>query len=539
MTENAQRVDRIIIIVLVLLLMLLLILFLFPQNNIKTASENKPKEKLSVSDYNGKKIGIATGTNLEAESFRQFPDSEYFYFDGYPNLNTALLNYTIDAFLVDEPAMKSIHAANPDIDYIKERLTHNSYSFAFRKNDEQERILRNDFNDFMAEINENGIHDEIEEIWFGFDESRKVVDMSDLTGENGTIHVVTTSTDEPFSYIKDGQHVGYDIDVIVRYCRARGYALEIGDVAFQARIPALDSGRYEFTTTMNVTPEREESVLFSVPVSEGGIVVAVRSEDLGLMTAETAEPASPGERVSVFFENLRLSFEKNFIREQRWKLIFSGLGTTCFITFMSILIGAILSFLVCMFRLTGSRLANAISDIYVRLMQGIPTVILLMILYYVVLKNTGLQAVWIAIAGFTLNNVAYVSEMLYSGINSVNKGQREAALALGFSENQSFYRFVFPQALVRVLPVIRGEAINLLKSTSVAGYIAIQDLTKMSDIIRSRTFEAFFPLTVTALIYFLLSWIIAVIADALLNKLDRRRSGRRDRNTTGGEGNVQ
>lgn len=104
--------------------------------------------------------------------------------------------------------------------------------------------------------------------------------MSGLSGENGTIHVITTSTDEPFSYIKDGKHVGFDIDIAVRFCRAYGYRIEIGDVDFQARIPALASGQYEFTTSMIVTPEREEAVLFSEPVSSGGIVVAVRTEDL-------------------------------------------------------------------------------------------------------------------------------------------------------------------------------------------------------------------------------------------------------------------
>ena len=93
------------------------------------------EKTVTYEDYNGKNIGILTGTNMEAESFKYFPDSKYFYYDGYPNLNTALENGVIDAYLADEPAMKSIHAQQPQISYIKERLTHNEYSFAFRKND--------------------------------------------------------------------------------------------------------------------------------------------------------------------------------------------------------------------------------------------------------------------------------------------------------------------------------------------------------------------------------------------------------------------
>ena len=143
-----------------------------------------------------------------------------------------------------------------------------------------------------------------------------------------------------------------------------------------------------------------------------------------------------------------------------------------------------------------------------------------MILYYVVFGKSGMGAVWVAIIGFSLNFAAYASEILRSGIDSVDGGQREAALALGFSENQAFFRFIFPQAVCRQLPVYRGEVISLLKSTSVVGYIAIQDLTKMSDIIRSRTYEAFFPLIATAIIYFLLAYIISVTLNAALKAID-------------------
>lgn len=124
--------------------------------------------------------------------------------------------------------------------------------------------------------------------------------------------------------------------------------------------------------------------------------------------------------------------------------------------------------------------------------------------------------------GFSLNFAAYTSETLRSGIESIDSGQREAALALGYSEHQAFFRFIFPQAAVWQLPVYRGEIISLLKNTSIVGYIAIQDLTKMSDIIRSRTFEAFFPLIVTAIIYFILAWIISLILKTVLKQIDPR-----------------
>ena len=153
-------------------------------------------------------------------------------------------------------------------------------------------------------------------------------------------------------------------------------------------------------------------------------------------------------------------------------------------------------------------------------------VVLLMILYYIVFGRSGLPAVWVAVIGFTLNFGAYVSEIMRSGIGSIDGGQREAALALGYTENKAFFKFIFPQAAVRQLPVYRGEVISLLKSTSVVGYIAIQDLTKMSDIIRSRTYEAFFPLIITAVIYFILAWLLSLLLKLLLRQIDPRKHKR-------------
>ena len=524
--RKAQRTDRIIIAVLLIAAVCLIAWIAAGSGKGSSGGAEEAASEVTYEDYNGKKIGILTGTNMEQASFEYFPDSEYFYYDGYPNMNAALENGMIDAYLGDEPALKSIHAEQPQIDYIKDRLTDNRYSFAFRKNDPDEKKLLDQFNEFLRGIKADGTYDDIDATWFGIDEDKKVVDMSDLTGENGTIRVITTSTDEPFSYIKDGKNVGYDIDVAVRFCRAYGYAVKIVDVDFQARIPALDSGQGEFTTTMNVTPEREEAVLFSEPVSEGGIVVAVRSEDLAGTANASDDEVAPE---TGFLEGIANSFEKTFIRENRWKLILQGMGTTCLITALSAFFGTLLAFGVCMFRRTRSNLANRLSDGYVRILQGTPMVVVLMILYYVIFGKMGVKPIWVAVIGFTLNLGAYGSEIMRSGIESIDRGQWEAALALGYSERQAFFDFIFPQAAVRFLPVYRGELVSLLKSTSIVGYISIMDLTKMSDIIRSRTYDAFFPLITTALIYFALAWVITLLMKFLLNRIDWKTGRERAR----------
>ncbi|MBR1471214.1 MAG: transporter substrate-binding domain-containing protein, partial [Lachnospiraceae bacterium] len=266
--------------------LILLLSMLFCERTM--AAEEEPPTEPAWQEYNGKRIGVLTGTLMENAAFTYFPDSEYFYYNSYPDCNAALLAGKIDAYLGDEPGLKTIHAEQPQIDYIHERITNQDYSFAFRKDDPESAALCEEFNAFLAKIRADGTLQEMDDIWMGIDENRKVVDMEGLSGENGTIRVITTSTDMPWSYIKDGKNVGYDIDLVVRFCRDRGYALELGDADFSARIPAVQTGKYDFTTDMNVTPERREEVLFSDPTSTGGIVLAVLASDLPKQAAAGA-----------------------------------------------------------------------------------------------------------------------------------------------------------------------------------------------------------------------------------------------------------
>ena len=143
-----------------------------------------------------------------------------------------------------------------------------------------------------------------------------------------------------------------------------------------------------------------------------------------------------------------------------------------------------------------------------------------MILFYIVFGKVDIDGIWVAVIGFGLNLSAYAGEMLRSGINSVPSGQTEAALALGYTKGRAFFRFVLPQAVRSILPVYRGELIGLLKSTSIVGYIAIGDLTKASDLVRSRTYESFFPIITTAFIYFVASWLLAFALERLGRRLD-------------------
>jgi len=466
-------------------------------------------------DYNGKRLGIQTGPFMEDIAKEYFPDSECLLFNSYTDCISALIAGKIDAYLGDEPGLKAVHAEQPEIDYIHDRITQNSYSFAFRKNDPESAALCGELNDFLARSWKDGTMQELDDIWFGVDEDRKVVDLDGLTGKNGTIKVVTTSTDAPFSYIKDGKNVGYDIDLVARFCRDRGYSLELGDVDFAGRIPAIASGKYDFTTDMNVTPEREEQVLFSNPTSYGGVVLGVLAKDLKAAEQNTAvTDQTAGEEASgtSFFASVAESFRKTFIREDRYKLFISGVVTTLIITLLSILFGTTLGFALFMMCRNGNPAANIITRFGLWLVQGMPMVVLLMILYYIIFGKVSINGILVAVIGFTLTFGAAVFGLLRMGVGAVDGGQYEAACALGYPDRRIFFRIILPQALPHVLPAYRGEIVGLIKATAIVGYIAVQDLTKMGDIVRSRTYEAFFPLIAVTVIYFLLEELVGFLA---------------------------
>lgn len=208
-------------------------------------------------------------------------------------------------------------------------------------------------------------------------------------------------------------------------------------------------------------------------------------------------------------------------------MILEGLEVTILITIIAAIMGTILAFPVCFIRRSKSLFWQAIGKIYVSLMQGMPILVILMLLYYVVFAKIDINAVLIAVLGFGLNFAAYVGEMLRTGIASIPKGQTEAAYALGFSPSKTFLKIILPQAMRHILPIYRGEFINMLKMTSIVGYIAIQDLTKMSDIIRSRTYEAFFPLISTAIIYFVIAWLLTLGLELIERKLDPKMKQRK------------
>ena len=222
-------------------------------------------------------------------------------------------------------------------------------------------------------------------------------------------------------------------------------------------------------------------------------------------------------------QTLQDKFYGNFIEKNRWEYILDGLGVTLQVTFFAVIIGIVIGFLIAIIRSTYDKtgrlkILNAICKIYLTVIRGTPVVVQLLIIYFVIFGSSDISKVLVAIMAFGFNSGAYVAEIFRSGIMSIDNGQFEAGRSLGFNYVQTMIHIIMPQAFKNVLPALGNEFIVLLKETSVSGYIALQDLTKGGDIIRSRTYDAFMPLIAVALIYL----IMVMIVTKLVNLLERR-----------------
>lgn len=260
-----------------------------------------------------------------------------------------------------------------------------------------------------------------------------------------------------------------------------------------------------------MTPERKESVNFSDPYMNADVVMAYYEKD----------------GMESFFSNLGESFEKTFIREGRWKLILEGVVTTVIISVFAVLGGTVLGFALYLAARSKykalSKTTRIFARIYSKLIAGTPTLVILMLLFYVVFGQIDVDGIIVATVGFAFIFGAFVYGQLELTVDGVDKGQTEAAYALGYSRNKTFFRIILPQAMKMFVPVYSAEIVGLIKATSVVGYIAVNDLTKMGDIIRSNTYEAFFPLIAVAVIYFMITWGIAALLGILKRKTEPKR----------------
>ena len=470
-------------------------------------------ELTEYSELSGKTVSMLTGAPFEELVKSKAPDvREFTFYNSTPDMIEALKTKKTDAFLMNNAVSQLVLNRNPDLALFPQNLQDGEFGIAFAKGNNR----RDEWQAAYDSIPKAKIQKAWDK-WTGADDSIKNLPEQDWAGSNGTVRVAACDTLEPMSYVGgDGELKGFDLEVILMVARELDVKVEFTGMEFSAILAAVQSGKADMGAgSIIITAERAEAVDF-LEYYPAAFVLVVRT--VATSQAEAVQNDSiPGK--------IRDSFNKTFVREDRWKLFVGGIGTTLLITLLTLLFGTILGFAVFMLCRRENPVANRITHFCLWLVQGMPMVVLLMILYYLIFGSFAISGIVVAVIGFTLTFGSAVFGLLRMGVGVIDRGQYEAAYALGYSDYRTFFKVVLPQALPHVFPAYKGEVVGLIKATAIVGYIAVQDLTKMGDIVRSRTYEAFFPLIAVTVFYFVLEGVIgALIRRININLNPKRRT---------------
>lgn len=461
-----------------------------------------------IDELNGATIGVQTAVLYEELVVDRLPDTTFQYYTMPNDMILALKAGKISAYLIEDVGFGVQKLNHPELEKLNETAGSINASCIFGDNENKDRLLY-ELNTFINKCKNTGVSSEMYSYWIeNFDPVNSTCDTGGFTGENGKIKVAVEGGYEPFSFLSNGKLSGYDVDFVCRFCREYGYTPEFFEVPFESIAPGVETGKYDIGMNIVVSEERNENGTLSEIYYSCPVVLVVLGED------KTEQS---------FFQKIENSFYKTFIRENRWKLFVSGAGETILITICSILAGTIIGFAVFILCRRGNPIAIKVTDFFLWLTHGMPTVLLLMILYYIVFGSSGLSGMWVSVIGFSLMFSCSMFDMLDVGYKAVGKGQTEASRALGYSDSQMFFRILLPQAAQHFLPIYRNEIVTLIKESSVVGYIAVLDLTKISDLVRSRTYEAFFPLIFTAVMYFLIAGVLTSLVKKIEISINPRR----------------
>lgn len=475
----------------------------------ETPEESGPKMK-SIEDIKTKRIGVLLGSIHDSYVTRTFPGATILQYQNLSDMLFGLNTDKADVAFMDHTGLKDIFSKNPELDVLVENVFAVDIAAGFnQKNDS----LRLQFNTFLKEIRSNGVYKDMEDRWI----TKGLTEMPVITGPkaNGELRVgIVSDLGLPTTIIQDGRLIGFDIELGQRFAAYTGKEYVPVDLQFAAMLASVSTDKIDIiTSSLMITEERKKQIDFSDPYYNSGVSIIAKQNNIDRPFAmndnKTGGGNESGIREKTIFRTISDSFYNNIILEKRYLHIFDGLAVTIIISILAAILGTLIGALVCYMRMSKTRFLSELAKIYIWLLRGTPVLVLLMIIYYVVFASVNINPVVVAVIAFGLNFGAYVSEMFRTSIESIDKGQTEAATAGGFTKIQTFLFIILPQALRSILPVYKGEFISLIKMTSIVGYIAVQDLTKASDIIRSRTFDAFFPLIMVAVIYLFLAWLLS------------------------------
>jgi len=469
----------------------------------------------SIDDLDGKTVSTLSGSVQDLLLTDKCPTSEILRSDSDTDVYMMVETGKAVATVTSEISWRMAKAGFKNLIQVGEGINPQPIGYIARKGNGD---LLERFNAFLTDYISNNDMQAIIDEWSDIDGGRRMPDPSEVSGESGTIRFAVSAIIPPYNFIRNGKVCGAEAEILALFAKSENMKWEFIDVNFSGLITCVQSGKADMgASIMCITPERQQSVDFSIPWSVEQSILLVNSKYV------PEELLSENDSEQSFWESTKESFEKSLIREERWKMLLKGLGSTLLISLLAAIFGTLLGILLCYTSMHRSKLLSKASNVYIEFMRCMPQVVFLMIMFYVVFAKSELSGIWVAIIAFALCFASYTSVIFRSTVQSIDKGQSEAAWSMGFGKVKAFWHVILPQVIQRALPIYKGEVIGLVKATSIVGYIAVFDLTKAGDIIRSRTYEAFFPLILVTIIYFLVIWILSSLLKGIESTTQPKR----------------
>ena len=470
----------------------------------------------SYEELEGTVIGTYQGATVETILSAHAEECGYKveYHTEPASIIQGLKNGSIDLMTVRFPEFKAYMHSIPGLYQVWDSLlVDNQFALFSMKNIE----LKNQFDEWLGLPETQQMIQGSKDYWFRpYGSPDPAAKDYDVPAEGAPIRVASSFTVVGTTYISNGKPAGVDMDVLYEFAKYVGRPVELLNMPTLSILAAVQTGQIDMGISgisRRQDGSMNENMLVSEPYNRASHALVGYSEELAAQ--QMKEAGLYKERN--FFSNTFDAFRRTFVEEDRWKMIAGGLWLTVRISLYALIFGTLLGALICAMRMSRRRFVSGAAKVYIEIMRVVPILVFLMIMYYAVFSTMGISGEVVSVIALAMSMAAFVGDVFCMAIQGIDRGQREAGYALGFSKKQTFFNIVLPQAARSAQDVYNGQVIAMIKATSIIGYIAVMDLTKAMDIIRSRTFDAFFPFIAAAVIYYVIAVVFVKLISWLLD----------------------
>lgn len=467
-----------------------------------------------LSQLAGKRVGVLPFTFAAAELDAKLPDAIPFYASQEQDLFYLLGTEKIDAFVISEPQARRSLPLYPQFIQIPEYITRVDYSFFFSAT---RRELSEAFSRQIRAMKKNGMLKNLQNKWMSPASGEAVLPPMGQDAPNGVLRMGIQVERVPFSFIRNEKLAGYDLETAQMAAASMGFLVEFIRLNSEDMETALLNGTIDFfATSISAKNTSSGKIVYSEPHYNGGIVAVVPDK-----TKARKVEMPLFQQIQFLLKEQAFSMHRALWKDNHMRQILGGFKTTLILTASAVFFGTLLGIPLCMLRQSKRKRISVPADAFCALLYNIPILILLMGMYYVVLRRFGLSPFAAALVIFILRFMAATCRLYMKALDCIGGVQLDAAKALCLRRTTFFGKVILPQAAAYLAKPFREEIIRLVELTTVVGYISVWDLTKVVSWIRARTYESFFPIAFATLLYFLLSLSLIAVISFLSKKLEK------------------